>query len=134
MTRSGATSKWIAFSCTTIVITLNCTILVIYNLPSIYWGEYSYHAKPNIEPPPGYPVLLCTTLHCSKPVYTDEKSNHMVVVVLVVWYSLPIIEPPHSILFNSGLNLFLAIMALRSLLLFIYGKVQIIFLKSFCNS
>ena len=29
---------------------------------------------------PGYNVLLHTTLHCSKPVYTNPKSNHMVVV------------------------------------------------------
>ena len=43
-----------------------------------------HHAKPNIKLPRVtlcYSVLLCSTLHCSKPVYTDQKSNHTVVVV-----------------------------------------------------
>ena len=33
-----------------------------------------------------YSILICITLHCSKPGYTDKKSHHMVVVVVVWWW------------------------------------------------
>ena len=92
-------------------------------------------AKPNQITPcqtkhitiPGDTVLLCTTpYHTTLPklVYADQKSNHMVVVWwcggcggcggVVVWFILPIIEPPQSKLLNSGLNWVVAI--LRALL------------------
>ena len=37
---------------------------------------------------PGFTAPLCTALHCFKPVYTDQKSNHMVVWFGVVWFGV----------------------------------------------
>ena len=45
----------------------------------------------------------CSTLFNPTQLWIDEKSHHMVVVMVVVWYSLPIKEPLQVVLLCSTL-------------------------------
>ena len=49
---------------------------------TLIYQSNSSQTKPNIFiKTPGYAVLLCTALHCSKPIYTDQK-------VMAWWFGL----------------------------------------------